>query len=572
MQCTTTRGSDGAGARPGGGRDRGRRPAGPARWVRRPGPALGWRLSRLRGVIARIAALFAVLLVGGAAAAAPAAALGLPGRAGAPAAVLPAGKNLSSLEIYDAADGTGILNRAKVKAAVDEISFHEPTKVVVFTRDGLSSDNINTKTLLWARASHPELISSKDSDKWADGLFIVTLSVESDGHGQIGTYFGEDRRVSTGSDEIDVQRKIQAAGTTSFKAARWTDGVVEVIRAAAAKMNAPWYTSPALWWTVGIGGGAAGIGAAAYAAVRANNRGRTAAAINAGKASLTRVTMDLDNTEISARALPASGSKHAADLEARFAAFMTKYRSLIGEQDSLESLGKKQTSTSEVRNRAEAFASSADELDAVDDTIAAAAALYARTEGWHAAWRLQVQPLEEDLAGVPAIVQEGANMNFGFFGSREREGIMASATASLDAWLPTATARVQELNTAMEAGTMEVDAALDRLAALRGELSQQLQSFASAQISAYAKTERERETMQEQMDDAQTSSRRNRGSILDLTTPRIFWSSFGYSRGYSSGVSSVQSSRSSSSSSGGSTTGYSGGGGSFSGSGSSSRF
>ncbi|WP_394162577.1 DUF5129 domain-containing protein [Galactobacter valiniphilus] len=526
---------------------------------------------RVRVPLAKAAALAAVLFLGGLGAAAPAAALGDWGAGPASATVAPAGKNLTTVVIDDTADGTGVLNRSKLMAGLEEINFNEPTTVAIYTRDGLYEDNINTETLKRAKAQHPEWISASDSDKWADGLFIITLSVERTGGGQIGTYFGEDRKVGDGEAGLAQQRQIQAAGKSNFRISDWTAGVLDVARAAASEMNRPWYKSPALWWPVGLGAGAAGIGAAVYSSVRSNNRARTAAALDSGRASLTCVTMDLDNTEISARALPATGSAHAADLESRFTAFMQRYRELLQEQEALEGASKKEASTGTVRDRAVAYAAGADELDAIDDTIAAAAALYARTEGWRAAWRLQTTPLEDDLDGVPAILREAQNMNFGFFGSGDREAIIDAASATLSAWLPTARSRLQELNTQMEAGSIQVDEALDRLAALRTELSEQLKSFASSQIAAFSKSEREREAMQEEMDTAQSSPRRTRGSILDLTLPRLFWSSISYSSGYSSGVSSVQSSRSSASS-GGSTRGYSGGGGSFSGSGSSSRF
>mgnify|MGYP005983357213 CR=1 FL=1 len=528
--------------------------------------------------LGRAAALAAALLIGALSAAAPAAALESALEAASPAAngaaaaalpsVVPAGKNLTDIVIDDTADaGLGILNDRKIRAGLEAIDFNEPTKVAIYTRDGLYEDNINTKTFLWAKQKRPDWISASDSDKWADGLLIITLSVEKDGHGQIGTYFGEDRKVGPSNEE-----GIQDAGKDNFRAADWTAGVLDVAQAAARKMNQPWYLSPGLWWPVGIGGGVAGIGAVVVSASRSTNRDRMAAGLESGTSSLTRVTMDLDNTELSARALPKTGSKHAADLEARFTSFMDRYRVLLTEQQELEATDKKQRGTSAVRDRAELFAVQAQDLDTVDDAISAAAALYARTAGWRDAWRLQIAPLEEDLAGIPGIIQTGQNMSFGFWGSAEREGTMSAASAALDAWLPTAQKELQDVSAQMEAGSIEVDAALDRLVALRAELTQRLRDYSSAQIDAFAKTDREAEEMHEQMDEAQSSSRRRSGSILDITSPTIFWSSVNYSTGYQSGVSSVESSRSSSSSSGGSTSGYSGGGGSFSGSGSSSRF
>lgn len=493
--------------------------------------------------------------------------------ASAPAGVIapvglaaPAGKNLTSVEFDDTADGTGVLNQRKVQAALEAIDFNEPTRVAIYTRDGVSTDNINTLTLKRARAEHPDWISSKDSDKWADGLLIITLSVHARGGGQIGTYFGEDRKI-----DPDDQSKVQAAGKPSFRQADWSQGVIEVAQSAAEYMNRPWYSSPALWVPLGIGGGVGGIGVAAVSMYRRSTRDRFDAALTAGTTSLTTVTMDLDNTEISAKALPASGSRHAADLETRFRSFIQDYHRLVSEQDQLQGMNKKQRGTTEVRARAELFASQAQGLDETDDTIAAAAALFARTAGWRAAWDLQTDPLREDLAQIPGIIASGRGMHVGMFDSGDRQATLNALAQALEAWLPTAQSRLQELDTSMEAQSITTEDALTQLGVLRQELSSRLQDFANAQLEAFTKSEREREAMREQMDNAQNRPRR-RGSILDVTTPGTYWTGIGYSLGYQAGVSKVESARSSASSSGGSTSGYSGGGGSFSGAGSSSSF
>ncbi|MCR2692910.1 DUF5129 domain-containing protein, partial [Salmonella enterica] len=78
----------------------------------------------------------------------------------------------------------------------------------------------------YARTAHPEWISQKPEDHgdyWADGYFIITLSLEGPDSGQVGTYFGEDRKVSD-----ELMEKIHEAGYEDFKQARWSDGIIAV--------------------------------------------------------------------------------------------------------------------------------------------------------------------------------------------------------------------------------------------------------------------------------------------------------------------------------------------------------
>lgn len=486
----------------------------------------------------------------------------------------PSGKNVVSVTIDDA---TGMLNAAKIQAAFNDINFHKPTKVLIYARAGLYADQINEQTLLRVRAKHPEFISAADPDKWAEGSFIITISRNTDarttagGLGQVGTYYGEDRKVVDRSgDTVKNDRKLQEAGYPYLKRGDWTQGAIAIAEAGASELNKPWYQSSGLWITTGIVGGVAGIAGVGVAMARSNNRDRYASALAAGTGSLTAVTMNLDSTELSARALPQTGSKHAAVLEQRFLSFMEQYRRLLQEQAALESLDPKQRSMSEFRQRAELFQSEAADQDAFDDAIVSAAALYERTPSWRDAWRLQVAPVEEDLNGIQGVVDQARSMKFGFFSNGA--DVVAPSAAALDQWLPTARAELDNLNAGMEQNSITTEDALDRLVQLRSALSDRLQALADAQREAFAKSDSERSRMDEEMETAQNSSRSRRtGSILDVTVPRLFWSTAGYSRGYSSGVDAVQSSRSSSSS-GGSTSGYGGGGGSFSGAGSSSRF
>lgn len=479
----------------------------------------------------------------------------LPAAQAVPAVTVPTGHNLESVTVEDSA---GVINEPRMLEALEELDFNEPTNVVVYTREGEYSDNINTKTLLYARSAHPEWISQKPEDHgdyWADGYFIITLSVEGSDSGQIGTYFGEDRRVSDGQME-----SIHEAGYADFKQGRWSDGVIAVATKGASIMNRPWYKQPALWWTAVVGGGVGLVTWGAVAKVRSNRRKKFAEQLKTGTTHLTNVTMDLDTTELAARTLP-SGSHHAADLERRFADFVASYRSSFTAQQELEAATKKERSSAQGVVRAENFLSAAQKLDSTDDAIIAASALYTRSATWEDAWRAQTAPLLDDLEQISELVKAA-------------EPGTGAAVAALESFSHTAKDEAQSIGTDLKAEAIDVDTALDRLAELRRELTGKLEDFAAAQIEAYAENDDEKEDMRRKMNDSRSSSQQWRGgSILDVTSPAgMFWRVQSYNMGYSSGVSSVTESREAASSSSGISHGYSGGGGSFSGAGGSSRF
>ena len=479
------------------------------------------------------------------------------GQATGAAVTVPTGQNLESVSVDD---GAGVINEQRLRDALDEIDFNEPTKVAIYTREGKYSDNINTETLKYARDVHPEWISQKEEDYgdyWADGIFIITLSIEGERTGQVGTYYGEDRKVSTSQMET-----IHEAGFADFKVARWTDGVIEIADQGARIMNRPWYLSPGLWWTTAIGGGGGLLIWWAALAMRASRRKNFASAFEKGRKHLTNVTLDLQSTELAARTLP-TGSRHAADLERRFADFMAKYRVSFEAQQELEASDKKLRSSSKGVNRAEVFSSTAANLDATDDAIIAAAALYTRSASWEDAWRAQTAPLLEDLAELPELTSDSAQGT-------------EPARAALDSFGHSAKQRVEQIGTDLKSETIDVDTALDQLAELRQELTEKLEVLSAAQIEAFAKTKDEKEDMRRQM--AKARDKRDSvhagGSILDVTgSAGFFWRVNAYNIGYNSGVDAVKSSRqAASSSSSGISSGYSGGGGSFSGAGGSSRF
>lgn len=500
------------------------------------------RTARLLAALALLGALLGALLTAGV--------------APASAAALPARSDIESLTIDDT---SGKLNADRLRSLLDDVRFHEPTKVAIYARSGEYADNQNEVTLQYARSKHPEWISQDADDfgdYWADGLFIISLTVESDGHGQIGTYFGEDRAVSDSTME-----KIQQAGYDDFRQARWTDGVAAVAKAGSTYLNRPWYLNPALWVVVGIVVVAALIIWGVVVAMRASRRRTFATQLQTGIQHLARVSTDLDATELAARTLP-TGSTYAADLERRFDGFIQRYRTAFTEQQELEVANKKEQAKPAFVRRATDLAATATELDFTDDAIVQAAALYTRSSTWHEAWQAQTAPLVEDLQQIPEPASLGSDP-------------AASALASFKAQALTS---VEAIGSALESQSLSVDAALDQLALLRKQLTDRLDAYSKERISQFARTEQERVQMESQLRTARYDATRRSGvgSILDVTSPAaLFWRMSAFNVGFASAQHHVESSRrqaAASRSSGGISHGYGGGGGSFSGSGGSSRF
>ena len=452
-------------------------------------------------------------------------------------------------------DTAEILNADKLNDVLGELEFREPTDIAIYTRFGEYSDNINRETLDYAREVHPEWISDDTADYgdyWSDGLFIITLSVEVDGHGQIGTYFGEDRTVSESRMET-----MHAAGTDNFRRARWTDGIIDVATSGSELIGAP-PVAPWVWTLLGFG--AAGMGGLTVLGVtvtRQNRREEFARALEAGSAHLTRVAMDLDRTELAATTFPA-GSRYAAKLEKQFADFLVLYRESDAERDALRALTKKERGTQPAVTRAKNYRDAARRLDSIDDAIDAASSLYRRSPEWKSAWALQTKPLRDDIDAI------------GSFISSDDIGVAAIALRSYAAQ---ASDRLSEIDADFATERLGVDDALDALRELREELTDKLEAYADAQIAAYAEDEEERKQMRASFDSSRGATNvYGSGSILDLTYGHsYFWHVADYSAGYRAGTVAIDNSRASSSTSSGISAGY-GGGTSFSGSGGSSRF
>jgi hypothetical protein len=446
-------------------------------------------------------------------------------------------------------DSAGVLYQPQLLAELAQISFREPTTVAIYTRNGNSSENFNEEVLRYARASHPEWISA-DGQKWADGLFIFAFDPAGR---QVGTYMGEDRKVSMGKREA-----IQDAAKDLFRDAQWTDGTIAGVKKAAKLINQPWYLSAGFIITTSIVGGLAVIGIGVRAGVRRSNRRKAAEHLQRGDAGYSSVSLALDVTELNAKTIPESSRYGALVLE-KYRNFSSLYHEVSAlNQQAHGFTGKELSKGSNVKKVAR-YADLAGELDALDDVIADTNALLNRFSGWEGAWDRQARPLADDLAQLPALLAQP-------------EARDVPTTAALSSFQLQKSAELQQLAADFQSARLSPEAALDRLKDMRMELTALLTQHSEAMIGKYAKTGSEEEKMRHAMERSRSSDLHVQqatilGSVYAWNT---FYSVHAFDSGYTSAQTTVDTARNSASS--GSSTGYGSSGGSFSGSGSSSSF
>lgn len=448
-------------------------------------------------------------------------------------------------------DTAGVLYQPQLLPALEKITFHSPTKVAIYTRNGITSDNFNEEVLRYARENHPEWISS-DGQKWADGLFI--LAFDPVGR-HVGTYMGEDRKVSLGKQEA-----IQEATKNLFREAQWTDGTIAGVKKAAKLINQPWYLSAGFIITTSIVGGLAALGLGTRAVVRSSNRKKAAEHLKRGDAGYSSVSLALDVTELNANTIPEASNYGALVLE-KYRNFSTQYHEASDLNQKCHAFTKKDLSKSANVKTVARYADLAQELDSLDDVIADTNTLLNKFAGGEGAWDRQARPLREDLQELPALISQS-----------EARGL--PSTAALASLHTQRTQGLQQLAADFQSGLITPDAALDQLRAMGAELTALLQQHSAAMIGKYAKNKSETKDMERAMESSRRTEIHGRqstilGSVFQWYT---FYPVHAFAIGYSSGMSKVESARSSASSSGGSSSGYGSSGGSFSGSGSSSSF
>lgn len=458
----------------------------------------------------------------------------------------------TEVQVEDTAD---ILYEPDLLAAVDDIRFHEPTTVAVFTHRGgeqaLTDDRaLNDAVLEHARQERTDWLS-EDEQEWADGLFI--FAVDPEGR-LVGTYFGDDREVSE-----DAQLDIQDAAKDDLRAGRWTDGVVTGVEAAADRMGAPVIRQ--------AGGMVAAVvaflvtlaGAGTYIGVGLHRASRSRRSRSAGDAAMASVVRDYEATQLHAALIPPE-SRYGGLMLRRYDEYTRGFREMVELGDEARSIPERDHDTREAVERLAAYEEKATSLDHLDDVIADTAALLTLDSRWAEAWDRQVAPVRADLERVPSLLEK--DLPSKLRGLPEAQRLRELASTEL--------VELDRLRLGLANREVAPDDALDRLRTTRDRLSGRLDELAGAVARDYGKNKDER-TMMEKAMRSQRKRRRTEPTILATADPAWVWFSLGSFRsGLSTGTSEVDQSRSSASS-GGSTSGYSGGG-SFSGAGSSSRF
>lgn len=446
-------------------------------------------------------------------------------------------------------DRAGVLDPNTLLPAIRAIDFYQPTKVAVYTYNGTAADNLNEEVLRFARAEHPDWISP-DGQKWADGLFVFALDPVGR---HVGTYFGEDRKVSPGQRD-----DIQNATKDLLREAQWTEGTIAGIRRGAELINQPWYRSTAFLITAWSAATAAAAGAATWLLVRWRTRVGCRREIARGDTGYTQVSMDLPVTELNAGTIPES-SRYGSTVLEKHRTFQSRYAAATGLSNQVHALSRRQLGRRSSLRLARQYADAAAELDALDDVIADTNALLNRGSLWPTAWDRQLAPFRADLGGIEGIL-------------RKSHGAGDSATAAaLRSFRDRSQGDLERWTAELADGRISPETALDRLRDARTELSDLLKQHADTVISGFARTDREARLMRAEMEQAQSGGGKKRRpsyepSILGTVYPSYYFFSVpSFTNGFSTGVSSVSSAR-------GGTTGYGGGGGSFSGSGSSSGF
>lgn len=451
-------------------------------------------------------------------------------------------------------DTAGIIHEPDLLSGVEDVRFHEPTTVAVFTTRGgeeaLTDDlALNDAVLEHARENRTDWLSD-DEQRWADGLYI--WAVDPEGR-LVGTYFGDDRAVGE-----DAQLAIQDATKDDLGAGRWTEGAVVGVEEAAGRMNAPFVRTAGGIAVAGVASLATLAGAGTWLGVGMHRAGRSRRSRAAGDTAMASVVRDQEVTELHARLIP-EDSRYGGQMLRRYDDYSRGVRELTELGNAARGIREKDYDTPAAVERLAAYEEKATSLDQLDDVIADTAAFLNRDRAWVDAWHRQVAPVREDLEGVDDLL--GTELPEEMRGLPEADRLRQFASEQL--------AGLDRLRGELEHRQVSPDDALDHLRATRDGLSERLDALAGAVARTFGEDDDERETLDKAL---RTERDRRRSEPTIIATAYPTWTWFGthsFVSGWSTGKGEVEQSRSAAS--GGSASGYSGGG-SFSGAGSSSRF
>ncbi len=458
-------------------------------------------------------------------------------------------EQVTAVEVHDDAE---VLDTVLVEEDIAALRTYSPVRVVVWTRTGQQSDNIDAETLEWARERADDGLLSPDGRYWADGTLLITLSVEEStgrGSGQVGTYFGEDIAVRS----MSAQEELQSHGHEYFQRLDWAAGVTAIADAAAGEMARPAWTRFGI--TYGIPLAVALLAVANIVGLRSMGR-----RFRAAESRFSLTTQDVHTT--------VSATEYVLDhgfggrVRTTAGTVLRRYDRTLDLRDAIATAPVWSVSAANIRlwRDIREVHRSADDIEDAVRLLGRATDLYTESGDWRQVWEEEIEETAEHLRTAR---DDG--------GLRRRAG--EAAAADLHDFCTTALTQLEDVRERGVAGGGEdISACLDEIAKIRDGLTRRMNAI---ERTAAPKNSSKARYVDRAITDERWSRNDRSRSITGFYDRRSFYSPRAFIVGYAVGARSHRRAverKKRAQGSGGSRTGYGSSGGGFRGAGSSSRF
>lgn len=292
-------------------------------------------------------------------------------------------------------DQANVVHPEALQKSLEEVGFTQKIHLVIITFQSLEGLDLNTATLKFARENNttPPLINPNDPQFWNDATVILSLApVER----QIGTYFGEDVKVS-----LDVQASIQDSMKPELREQRWAPALVTGAKSTAEEISTDMKDS-SLPWAVSIAMSTLGLGGL----MTILRRGRsTRRHWRQARKHYANVSAYFETAGLEASILDHS-NRHGAAIAERYTQYVQRYHQLTVEFQDFGTPRGLDVFLSAVRKQAEHLHSEAEALDNLDDAISNTAALLTMSSRWEQVWMNEIGPVHEDLESLRDLIRE----------------------------------------------------------------------------------------------------------------------------------------------------------------------
>lgn len=454
---------------------------------------------------------------------------------------------VQDIEVFDDAQ---VLDSTLVENELKQVHTFKDTRVIVWTRNGSPQDNINAETLNWAR-QHQDL-NLISGNAWSNGTFIITVSVEDNstrGSGQVGTYFGEDIKISS----AEAQTELREPGYEYFKQRNWSQGVIAITEANAKRMARPALRNPIVLQ-------GATVAVAVLSLVNFVAVFRRVRRFESDTEVFNSVTVNVNERVAGTDFILDEG--FGAKIHNASATLLRNYTDALDLRDSIRatSFFALHVLNVPLKKRIDMFSDKTDQIENATDMVDRATALYSRDEqNWQAVWKEEIDDTRSHLQTVLTDSTLASQADPSMYQSL-REFAKES---------------IQKLDQ-IEYGAMHDDgtntsAYLDQIAQIREQLTTHMTSI---QDDVLARSGKQQRFIRDATEQTLRSNRARSRSLTGYFDMRSFYTPAAFSIGYNRGLRDYQSYKESRNSGGGggTTTGYGSSGGGFSGAGSSSRF